>query len=59
MRDDRSNSLQSGKVKYEKPQLTRIGTLESITQHAAGGTNFDKDFASGDPCCGTFSDLSK
>jgi hypothetical protein len=58
MRDDRSNLPHQGdKLKYERPQLTRIGSLETITRHAAGGTNFDKDFAAGDPCCGAFSDF--
>ncbi len=58
MRDDRSNpSHQGGKLKYERPQLTRIGSLEDITRHAATGNATDASFGTGTPVHNlTFSD---
>jgi hypothetical protein len=47
MNDDHSVLFQNGKLAYERPQLTRIGTLESITQHASTGHALDVGFGAG------------
>jgi hypothetical protein len=49
MRDDRSSLSEGGKLKYEKPAVTRIGTLEKVTQHAATGYALDTDYPAGTP----------
>lgn len=60
MIDRCGNSSESGKLKYEKPQLTRIGTLETITQHAGSGWALDANFGAGTAYGDlTFSDLPK
>jgi hypothetical protein len=44
MRTVSSDFAQGGKLKYEKPQLVRIGTLEAVTRHAADGYALDQSF---------------
>ena len=56
MQDDRTNCSGSGKLAYEKPQLTRIGSLEDVTRNASSGHALDKDFARGSTDL-TFSDF--
>jgi hypothetical protein len=43
------NAPDRSKVQYETPTLTRIGTFETITQHAAGGGFTDAAFPSHTP----------
>jgi hypothetical protein len=49
MRDISSGFSQGGKLAYEKPQLQRIGTLETITKHASTGYALDAGFTQGTP----------
>ena len=35
--ENHSNASRDGKLRYEKPTVTRIGTLEDVTQHASSG----------------------
>jgi hypothetical protein len=44
MRTVSSDFAQGSKLKYEKPQLVRIGTLETITRHASDGYALDQSF---------------
>jgi len=44
MRNVSSDFSTDGKLKYEKPQLVRIGTLENITRHASDGYALDQSF---------------
>jgi len=44
MRNVSSDFATGGKLKYEKPQLVRIGTLENITRHASDGYALDQSF---------------
>ena len=49
MRNASSDFVTGGKLKYEKPELLRIGTLESITRHAAHGYATDQAFPAETP----------
>lgn len=46
---------EGGKLPYEVPTVTVIGTLESITRHDVDGHHFDMSFNSGDPIPPAFS----
>ena len=39
---------EGGKLPYEVPTVTVLGTLESITRHDTGGLRFDMSFNEGD-----------
>jgi hypothetical protein len=57
MRESHSNPPRGSKLRYEKPAVTRIGTLENVTQHASNGHALDAGFGAGTPASGlTFSD---
>ena len=57
MRNVSSDFATGGKLKYEKPQLARIGTLENITRAAKSGYALDASFGDGTPMHSlTFSD---
>ncbi len=57
MRNVSSDFATGAKLKYEKPQLVRIGTLETITRHASTGYALDAGFTLGTPATSiTFSD---
>lgn len=48
---------QKEKERYERPVLTRVGTFESITQHASSGNALDSGFPAGASASSlTFSD---
>jgi hypothetical protein len=49
MRDISSGLSEGGKLRYEKPQLQRIGTLETITRHASDGYALDQNFSMDTP----------
>jgi hypothetical protein len=54
-----SDKSRHGKLRYEKPSVTRIGTLESITQAAHVGHAFDSNIIGitpGTPVGNMFSD---
>jgi hypothetical protein len=57
MGENHSNTPRDSKLRYEKPAVTRIGTLEDVTQHASSGHALDAGFGAGTPASGlTFSD---
>ena len=57
MREIQSSTSRDSKLRYEKPAVTRIGTLEDVTQHASTGHATDASFGAGTPLSGlTFSD---
>ena len=47
MGENHSNASQDGKLRYEKPAVIRIGTLEDVTQHASTGHALDAGFGAG------------
>ena len=58
MRENHSNASRDGKLRYEKPTVIRIGTLEDVTQHASSGHALDAGFGAGTLTGDlTFSDL--
>ena len=44
-----SDKSRDSKLRYEKPAVTRIGTLENITRHASTGWATDAAFPAGTP----------
>ena len=40
---------EGGKLPYEVPTVTVLGTLEAITRHDTDGFHFDMSFNVGDP----------
>lgn len=47
--------VDGGKLPYEIPTVTALGTLESITRQDIDGNHFDMSFNAGDPIPDAFS----